>query len=219
MNNFDATPFAPERLKSYEAGMKSRWLNRKLQLNASIYYYDYDDFQASNFYLVGSRPVITYSNADARNFGQEVEAVILPTGRDRLRLSVLHMQTKILSDLIINPTPVRAVNIRGDDMTHSPHWTIKGGYSHDFDLFDGRLSPQVDIRYVSSQKVTPNPDPVSRQGAYATGDLLLGWVRDGYTVTAYVKNVNDRSVVRFYAANQLYVAAPRTYGVTFGASF
>jgi len=26
-------------------------------------------------------------------------------------------------------------------------------------------------------------------------------------------------VVRFYAANQLYVAAPRTYGVTFGASF
>ena len=25
VNNFDATPFAPERLKSYEAGMKSRW--------------------------------------------------------------------------------------------------------------------------------------------------------------------------------------------------
>src|SRR5262249_34431373 len=44
----DITPlrFRPEKLTSYEAGLKSEFLDHTLRFNAAAYYYDYSDYQA-----------------------------------------------------------------------------------------------------------------------------------------------------------------------------
>jgi iron complex outermembrane recepter protein len=43
--DFEGRQFRPEKLKAYEAGMKSSWLDNRLILNADIYYNDYTDQQ------------------------------------------------------------------------------------------------------------------------------------------------------------------------------
>lgn len=42
--DYGGQPVPPEFLDSYELGLKSRWLNNRLQVNTGIYYYDYKDY-------------------------------------------------------------------------------------------------------------------------------------------------------------------------------
>lgn len=64
-----ATPFDPENATSYEAGMKSEWLDRRLRLNVALFYTDYEDLQ--NFFL--DEGVVVTATADAEIQGIEVE--------------------------------------------------------------------------------------------------------------------------------------------------
>jgi iron complex outermembrane receptor protein len=47
----DGSTFEPEELISYELGLKSRFLNDRLQVNGDVFYYDYKDFQLADFYF------------------------------------------------------------------------------------------------------------------------------------------------------------------------
>lgn len=65
--------FKEEKLDALEGGIKSDWLNQSLRLNASIYHYWYNDYQAVQYAL------ITYTgNATARVSGMDAEIVWAP---------------------------------------------------------------------------------------------------------------------------------------------
>lgn len=76
-------PFASEELTTIEAGLKSRWLADRLQLNLAAFYSKYDDMQVTSF----TGTVATVLNAGASTLhGLELEAQALLT--DRLRASL-----------------------------------------------------------------------------------------------------------------------------------
>ena len=66
--------YNPETLLAYEAGVKSTFLDRRVQINASVYYYDYHNYQA--YTLIGLSPLVF--NADALNRGSELTVHFLP---------------------------------------------------------------------------------------------------------------------------------------------
>lgn len=43
------TEFDDERSRNYELGWKGKWLDRRLRVNGTVFYVDYDDFQAQGF--------------------------------------------------------------------------------------------------------------------------------------------------------------------------
>lgn len=45
----NATPFGPEKITSYELGLKSELFDRRLRANFSGYYMDYKDMQIQTF--------------------------------------------------------------------------------------------------------------------------------------------------------------------------
>ncbi len=45
ITNFEGRQFRPEKLKAYEAGIKSSWLDNRLVVNADVYFNDYTDQQ------------------------------------------------------------------------------------------------------------------------------------------------------------------------------
>jgi iron complex outermembrane recepter protein len=68
--------FDPESNWTYEAGLKSSWLDKRLQANVSVYYIDWTDIQ---FIVPNSNPAlpgqVTRNFGSAKNKGTEVEIV------------------------------------------------------------------------------------------------------------------------------------------------
>jgi iron complex outermembrane receptor protein len=82
--NVTATTFRhdAETLHSFELGAKYQTQDRRLRVNATLFHYVYDDYQA--FAIVGGTPQV--SNSDARSTGAEVELAWRPL--ERLNLLV-----------------------------------------------------------------------------------------------------------------------------------
>ena len=80
-------PIQPEKSDSYELGIKSRFLDNRVQLNVIGFYTDYDNFQAQSAILVGTPPApqfVLNNVGKLRTKGVEVELQAKPT--DWLRL-------------------------------------------------------------------------------------------------------------------------------------
>lgn len=80
-------PIKPERSTSYELGLKSRFLDNKVQLNVIGFYTDYNNFQAQSSILVGTPPApqfVLNNVGKLRTKGVEVEFSAKPA--DWLRL-------------------------------------------------------------------------------------------------------------------------------------
>ena len=63
-------PVNPEYIWSYEAGIKSSFLDNRVQLNAAAFYYDFKDLQVNRIINVS---IVTENAAAARVKGAEVE--------------------------------------------------------------------------------------------------------------------------------------------------
>ncbi len=80
-------PIQPEKSDSYELGIKSRFLDNRVQFNVIGFYTDYDNFQAQSAILVGTPPApqfVLNNVGKLRTKGVEVELQAKPT--DWLRL-------------------------------------------------------------------------------------------------------------------------------------
>jgi iron complex outermembrane recepter protein len=74
--NLKGLTFRPETIWSYEAGLKSDWLEHRLRFNVTGFYYDYRDLQVQSLVAPG---VTSIGNAaTARVKGLEVEATAKP---------------------------------------------------------------------------------------------------------------------------------------------
>src|SRR3546814_13732063 len=81
--------FNPEFAWNYEAGIRSRFLDNRAQVNAKLYQLDYSDLQVTT--IIGTSRV-TDNAADARSRGLEVETQFLPAERLPPPLSSAHTE-------------------------------------------------------------------------------------------------------------------------------
>jgi iron complex outermembrane recepter protein len=79
-------PFGPEKVWSYEAGIKSDLFDRRVRANLTLFYQDTSDLQTPSAFIRanGSLAFITRNFADYRNKGAELELTFEPV--DNLRL-------------------------------------------------------------------------------------------------------------------------------------
>jgi len=88
--------FKPERVESWELGLKSEWLERALRLNGALFYSDYNDMQ-TNFLISG-----TISDTKARNAGKarisglELEGAFIPAANLMLGFQYAYLDAQVL---------------------------------------------------------------------------------------------------------------------------
>src|SRR3546814_8798322 len=76
--------FKPEQMDAFEIGSKNSFGNGALQLNATDFYYKYKDIQLSN---IVARTAVN-DNADAYNYGVEIEGIARPDPDGTINLGV-----------------------------------------------------------------------------------------------------------------------------------
>ena len=108
----------------------------------------------------------------------------------------------------------------------SPKWTITGSAAYDIDLGGGTLTPSAQVYYNAGFDNLDLNLPIAKTPSYTKTDLRLTYVArgDGYTLQAYVENLENKAVLNRTAigANRSINASyamPRTYGVKAGVRF
>ncbi|MEE3623856.1 TonB-dependent receptor [Nitrospirillum sp. BR 11752] len=229
-------PYQPEKLTAYEVGLKNQFMDKRLQLNLTGFYYDYRDFQVSAIgQVAGQASTVTVNAGTAEVYGVEVEGAALLTGSDRVDGSVSYIHARYTDFILATGDvfhPNSAAVYTGNRLAKSPEWTINLGYQHMWDLASGAMiTARVDSVYVGDQNLDYRNFAVTEQKAYTKTNLSLAYddADRRWRVMAYVRNLENNAVLvvanpdtngsgNRLAGSGAY-APPRTYGVRVSANF
>ncbi len=129
----DAEPvnerFEEETLINYEFGIKSELLDRRLRLNASVFYLEWTDLQVETFFfLVPGDPTsnveLTINVDDAEAMGFEVELAAIPTDRLLVTAGLGYVDTEITSNNTARLSGNLFVSLQGEPLPRSPELTF-----------------------------------------------------------------------------------------------
>ena len=228
-NAFPATPEATNLVKSatmtaYTAGIKSRFLDDRLQLNDEVFYYDYADLLVQSFNL-NTALLTTFNAAQTTIWGNQLDLLFMPTGRDRLNLSAGYLNAEY-DDFIVP----EGVNIGipkrdfgGYPLQNAPEWTVTAGYQHDFPVGPGHLLARLETRYEDSFWGTFAQFRGTEQQDYFKTDASLTYYAadERWSVGLWVKNIENEAVISAATTGQfgpyanVFLEPPRTWGARF----
>jgi len=231
--------FAPEKVWSYEAGLKTRFAGGDGTLSANIFYADYKNIQVGQ--IVNLQSVLT--NAAAATLkGAEIEVAYKPATGFDLGATLAYLDAKYDQFCTGDPTRPAApispgctaanpIDLQGNQFPRAPKLTLSGTLGYTADLGgSGNLAFRVDARYQSRTFFTQFNRPLIAQKGYTLVNGRVTWTSDNdkLSVGAYVNNVFDKTyfteILESGAFNpqlvaQGYVAPPRTYGLTASVRF
>jgi outer membrane receptor protein involved in Fe transport len=220
----------PEYVNAYEAGLKGRFLDRKLTLALAGFYYDYKNQQLQD---TKPGPVSILINAPkSQVYGGEAEASFRASPALTLNASIgyLHATYKKLS--------LDNTNLSGNDLPFAPHWTLQGGFDWTVaHIADGALLLSPSVVYYSHQYFSPynlidapgagQDNAELQQGAYAKVNMSVSWTKGRLTLRAWADNLLQRKTLVYgldlrqagFPYNYLVPAEPRTYGGSVRVAF
>jgi iron complex outermembrane receptor protein len=117
-----APDFDEEKATTFEVGVKSELLDRRLQLNAAAFITNYRGIQLN--FQQGVSPTIQNAG-DARIKGFEVEAVAAPGAGFTLTGSIGYLDayyTSVDAGAVVAANPLQAGVFKGQQLPKTPHW-------------------------------------------------------------------------------------------------
>lgn len=220
--------FAPSTTVNYELGIKSRLFNRRLSIDADIYYIDWSKIQ-----LVGITPQITsylFNGGRAKSQGLEIAAEFKPIDNLTLGAAAAYTDAKLTSN-----AGHGSPGVAGDPLPFSSK--LNGSVSiedlfsvsHSVNGFVGATTSYVGARNEGFGFPTGPGQPQARIPSYAYANLRAGVATKGYSVTAFAKNVtNERGVLNIiqYSGDtsttgvwRTAIITPRTIGISMSKEF
>ena len=236
----------PETLNSFEAGVKSTLADGDLRLNATVFHYIYDDYQA--FALTGGVPFVT--NSDARATGAELEAFWSPSPRFDAVFGAAWETSRVDhvdgpgeqfgpeffpgapdAEYCSNqggfffcdfPTDV----ITDAEFPNAPRFSFNYLLRYNVDLADGNLALQVDGAWYDDQYLELTNGRSSLQPSYNVSNASITYTHDasGISLQGWVRNLFDEEY-RAYTLNlgilgtTSFFAPPQTFGATLRVPF
>ncbi|WP_332764348.1 TonB-dependent receptor [Phenylobacterium sp.] len=186
-------PYDNETLDAFEIGLKSELLERRLRLNLSAFYYDYQDQQVFAQALRNGLTVLVLDNAaNSEVYGAEIEA----TAKITRNLSI--DAGLALLDATYGEYVSQGDDFSGNRLPQSPKLTFNmaANYSHPLPA-GGELLGTVDAAY--SSKVyfdNSNADRLSQDGVWVVG-AQAGWRSTDGRIEAgvFARNLFDETYV------------------------
>ncbi len=229
--------FDEETVTAFEVGAKNTLLGGSMRANLSGFYYDYAGLQLAQ----RINAAFLTSNADATVWGLEGEFTLAPADGWLLDSNISYLNTEIGDFSTVdaaNPaqsgtatTPVVFINLKGNELPHSPEFKIKvgGQYSWATGRNDWEATLRADAAWQSqyfSREFNIATDEIDAWG-FLDFQARLSSADKGWSVSAYVKNVTDEdNITNIIIEDALIgryrnarILEPRTFGVILKKDF
>ena len=211
-DNSELAPFISETITAYEIGSKSTLADGRVQLNAAIFYYDYQDIQT----LVPGVLVTAFTNAeDATVTGLDLDILWVPV--DGLTVG---------GSLGLLDTELGAIGVvpAGGKLPNAADTQATGLLRYEFSVGNMRMGLQGNFKYTDDMFRDAFNDPFNHSDSYTTVDARA-WIASesgSWELALWGKNLSDEQYTEQAfnfldltgLANQLY-GSPLTYGLTY----
>ncbi len=155
-NPVDTVPFDSETLDAYELGLKSTVLGGTTRLNASVFYYDYQDFQTFQWLILNQ----VIFNADAEVYGAELEIESKPMDGLTLQLGMGVMDATAKDIPTINGDA-----IRDRDMVGAPDFNVSALARYEWPALGGHAGG-ADFGHLPAGDLVRHPESPGLQGRW-----------------------------------------------------
>ena len=176
--------FNPETALTYEGGVRSEWLKRKLRLNATLFDTEYRDIQLRQQVLVAGEITTLIDNAArARIRGVEAELSLIPLDGLTVTAAFGHLHPRYL-----DVGRVRGLTL-DSHFQRTPSYSFAGSVNYEWPVRSGVLEMHADWTYRSKEQFQILP-AMNDQRGYA----LLG-------ARVAFRTHNARSTFALFATN------------------
>tara|TARA_B110000438_G_scaffold248139_1_gene250711 strand:- start:78 stop:2231 length:2154 start_codon:yes stop_codon:yes gene_type:complete len=189
-------PYAPEEVTSFEVGFKGS-LNDSTNINASLFRYDYSDFQVLQ--VVGLQTV-TRNAGDASVNGLEIEA--FTNVSDALSITSGLTLLDATYGNFLNTNGLEAQlgeqQLEGNYLNNSPKVSVNLGMNYTTNISSGYLTYRANLAYKS--KIYLSEFNEYAQDAYTIIDLNIIWENEDESLRSrfFIKNLTDEEYISGY---------------------
>jgi iron complex outermembrane receptor protein len=233
-----ADPSRPETVNTYEVGLKSEMLDRRLRLNVAIFQNDIANPQVQTVLTVGNVNSVGLTNAkSARSKGLEFNSDLVLSKEFSLHLGGMYLDAKYrdfknapfyfpVSGAPYGNTDAILGDASGHRLAQVPKWRLTGAFDYDVTTPQGEFALNVNAAYTS--RIAWDADNFLQQKGYVLLNASLTYQlpgNDKFSVSLWGKNLTNKQYyvgVLTEAANNGDIAAPappRTFGIELGYKF
>lgn len=207
-----------EVLLSYETGFKSTLFGGTTRFNGSLYYYDYQDYQA--YFFAGVSGVVI--NADSSIMGGELELTTSPIPGLDIMLGLA------LVDAEVEDVAVATGFVKDVEPSFTPELMYNGLVRYGWDAFNGELALQTTFNYSDDFYYSLRNFDSTRLDSYFLANVRASFTTaDGaWEWAAFVKNVTDEKyamtgfdISAFCGCSEVAAGEPRWWGMSLRKSF
>lgn len=226
--------YNPETVDNFEFGWKTEWMDGRVRLNGSVFLMKYDDKQEEQSVPTSSgtgQQTLVLNAAQAEIKGLEIDLTARVTENFTLSGNLGVMDSKFKKLIDTDPaTPVNKRDLSYLKLRRAPDLTATISPNYTWNVGNGSMWVQADLRYVDDQELTFLNSPQSSVKAHEVIDASIGYRLNNTTVSLWGSNLtNDDSWTQAYdvgtsvtfAGLWTYAAArpPRTYGLRITHNF
>ena len=236
----NATNYAPEKLTAFAIGSKNQFLDRHLQVNGEVFYWNYRDHQVAALALVNPAPNIGYVGVNIPHStlkGMDLDAAYAFVTGTRIDLGAEYLDGKTGAYTV--PT-ASGVNYTTDEapMLSSPRFNLTLALNQDWDVGSGTVTAGARAHHTTPQLLyaVVNPDAFAPNETTVDVDLTYAAAKHAWFVKTYVKNITNEATLLsvfpgqtprdIFGSNPFldvrqygFIGAPRTFGARFGVNF
>lgn len=240
--------FEEETVNSYELGAKLRTEDRTANLNATVFYSKFKDFQLNSFngisFVVENLPQV-------ETYGFELDGAWQATENLSFTGGLTYANTQYGNDTeglpilaqpsAQNPAGGALFQLPGRQITNAPRWSLSGASTYEQPLSEDLLGfLHLDFRFTSRINTGSDLDLEKEQeGVFiANGRIGVGDIDRHWRIEVFARNIFDKNYTQVVidqplqgsgtARNTLipntqtfgaFLAEPRTFGVTLRGEF
>jgi iron complex outermembrane receptor protein len=230
---FATREFGDETIHHYEIGARVTPAHRRIELSASAFHTQYDDYQDATF-LFAQFAVGNVERVELDGFELAVRAALGERTMLDAAASYVDLEYARHTAGVCYPgrppdgSLPQSCNLSGERPLNAPPWETRLGLRHTVPVRWGELFGRLDWSWTDRYHATFSADPRLKQDSHHDLSLRIGSsIGQAYEMTLWARNLLGENVVQiastlnFFndASWQSFLGEPRSYGVTLRASF